>query len=156
HWDHWPVLKRSRLRGPGSSGARFTQPAPGDQAKDHGPQGGNETQREVAAFVVRKGMFAREQVQEPLVEAVSEIVVFVPVRGESGRAESSQSILWAAGCTPESSRTGSSGTPRRRAKARAPPPSSTTWPVRGKHPPRRCAGTRQRPVWPRLRLMSFR
>src|SRR5207248_3011027 len=79
----WPGLKGLRLEVPGFTGAGFAQPAPCDQAEDHGAKRGNETQREVAAVVVHEGMLAREEVQEPLVEAVAEIVVFVPVRGES-------------------------------------------------------------------------
>src|SRR5204862_8193140 len=66
-----------------SSDLRFAKPDSRNQAQDHRAQRGNETQREVSTGVVFETIFTREQVQEPLVEAVSKIVVLVPVRGET-------------------------------------------------------------------------
>src|SRR6266568_576326 len=87
------VMQRQSKRNPRNAGNQqllhrdlgpgFPQPAPGDQAQDHCAQRRNETQCEVSTRVVHEAIFAREQVQEPLVEAVSEIVVLVPVRSES-------------------------------------------------------------------------
>src|SRR6266576_2465251 len=59
------------------------QPTPRNQAEDHRPQCRDKTQCEVTALVVNKRMLARKEIQEPLVETVSEIVVLVPMRSES-------------------------------------------------------------------------
>src|SRR5437867_367485 len=93
HWANVRIMQRQSQRNPRHAGNQqlfhrnvrpgVSQPAPCDQAQDHRAQRRNETQREVSTGVVHEGIFAREQVQEPLVEAVAEIVVLVPVRRES-------------------------------------------------------------------------
>ena len=67
----------------GMRGAGGAQPAAGDQAEDHRAERRDEAQCEIAAAIRDERLRAREQVEEPDVERVSEIVVLVPVRRES-------------------------------------------------------------------------
>src|SRR5439155_13314591 len=60
------------------------QPAPCHEAENHRPERGDEAERKVSAVVRDKRTLAREQVQKPLVEGITEVVVLVPVRQETG------------------------------------------------------------------------
>ena len=59
------------------------EPAAGDEAENHGGEGGYKTECRVTAAVVEERFFAREQIEEPSIERPGEIGVLVPMRGES-------------------------------------------------------------------------
>ena len=54
------------------------------KAKDHGAQGGDETQSKIAAVIEQERVFAREEIEEPQIEGLAEIAVLVPVGAETG------------------------------------------------------------------------
>ena len=60
------------------------QPAPRHEAENHRPERGDEAEGKVSAVVRDKRTLAREQVQKPLVEGITEVVVLVPVCQETG------------------------------------------------------------------------
>jgi len=59
------------------------EPLPGDEAEEHGSQGGNEAEGEIASTVEEERGGSRKEIEEPEVEGPSEVRVLVPVRGES-------------------------------------------------------------------------
>jgi len=78
-----PPLRQSAISSCGSWGRASRNHFPAIRPRIIVPSVGNKTQREVSARVVIRSDFSRgKQIQEPLVEAISKIVVLVPVRGE--------------------------------------------------------------------------
>ena len=65
-------------------GFGLDEPAAGDKAEDHGAEGGDEAEGEIAAVVEEEGLGAGELVEEPDVEGLAEVAVHVPVRREAG------------------------------------------------------------------------
>ena len=68
----------------GDPGSIVAEPLPGAQPKQHGAEGGNEAERQIAAAIVDETRGAREQIEEPNVEGLAEVAVLVPMRGEAG------------------------------------------------------------------------
>lgn len=66
----------------GKAGDGGKEPSTGDEAEDHGAEGGDEAEGEVSAAVVEEGRGAGKEIQEPEVEGLAEVGVLVPVSCE--------------------------------------------------------------------------
>src|SRR5262249_44843708 len=54
-----------------------------NQSEHHCPERGNETERGIAAAVVRKSPFTPKKIEPPRIERPGEVAVLLPMRGES-------------------------------------------------------------------------
>src|SRR3954467_2753866 len=59
------------------------EPLASEEAEQHGSQGRNEAESEIASAVEAERRSSREEIEEPEVEGLAEVHVLVPVSGES-------------------------------------------------------------------------
>src|ERR1035438_396981 len=62
---------------------RSAHPLAGREPQDHGAEGWNKAERQISAIVFDERLDAREEVEEPDVESVAEVVALIPVRQKS-------------------------------------------------------------------------
>ncbi len=68
----------------GDLGFGLDEPATGGEAEDHGGEGRDEAEGEIAAIVEEEGLGAGEAVEERDIEGLAEVAVLVPTGGEAG------------------------------------------------------------------------